>query len=343
MQRCFDPAFIRIRICELQQLLGPPSCPTRIGNIELYRGQHQANAHYVVSICLFRLNLCIVAFDYLSQNMQELSLTDPNLLDQIQLPSGSRGVGTRPLGGGGPVTPYGSLTPSDVSLIAASEPPLGWDRDQDILSSPFSPRSSLSGRFTPTFGRRTPTETLSPSPGTSAKIKGIMNNFQDSSGNKEKARRLEQLRSGKFGKSKSGSKKWNPTTVGSSMKQKEEIGQSQGTVSSGIVAMKKSWESGGISPRQVEQPDKPANQQSGFGDVMKRFKQLEGSEKKEVDVKAEKAKKLSQMTAAFEQPKYGRGQSRSAQKSPRSAQKSPSINSASDQIRGKAAIFEQKK
>eukprot|EP01024_Parvocaulis_polyphysoides_P018644 TRINITY_DN1826_c1_g1_i3.p2 TRINITY_DN1826_c1_g1~~TRINITY_DN1826_c1_g1_i3.p2 ORF type:complete len:145 (+),score=14.60 TRINITY_DN1826_c1_g1_i3:52-486(+) len=110
----------------------------------------------------------------MSQKMQELSLTDPNVLDQIKLPARQGGVGSRPLGGvNGPVTPSGSLTPSEVSLIAASEPPLAWDREQDLMLSPFSPRSQLSGRFTPTFGNRPSDPQLSPSPGTSSKVKGI--------------------------------------------------------------------------------------------------------------------------------------------------------------------------
>eukprot|EP01024_Parvocaulis_polyphysoides_P018642 TRINITY_DN1826_c1_g1_i1.p1 TRINITY_DN1826_c1_g1~~TRINITY_DN1826_c1_g1_i1.p1 ORF type:complete len:279 (+),score=51.91 TRINITY_DN1826_c1_g1_i1:52-888(+) len=278
----------------------------------------------------------------MSQKMQELSLTDPNVLDQIKLPARQGGVGSRPLGGvNGPVTPSGSLTPSEVSLIAASEPPLAWDREQDLMLSPFSPRSQLSGRFTPTFGNRPSDPQLSPSPGTSSKVKGIMSNYIDQSNKKEKARRLEQLRSGKFGKSKSSSKKWSPPTasqlkVESSQVKDDPTNSQQKLPASGVGAMKQSWEKGGISPRQLEKPEEPAKQEGGFGDVMKRFKQLEGSEKPQADIKAQKAKKLQQMTAAFEQPQ-GRGQSTTGNKS-----KSTNVV-ASEMIRGKAALFEKKK
>eukprot|EP01025_Chloroclados_australasicus_P018467 TRINITY_DN1970_c0_g2_i1.p1 TRINITY_DN1970_c0_g2~~TRINITY_DN1970_c0_g2_i1.p1 ORF type:complete len:360 (-),score=70.01 TRINITY_DN1970_c0_g2_i1:1832-2911(-) len=292
---------------------------------------------------------------------QKLSISQPDIVSMTPDPSPA----VRPM------SPTSSIAKSEYSAVAASEPPLPRDRaeDDDEAMAPTTPRSNTSGRITPvkqsaladrflaaasngSFKERQSND--SKDSASSAQVKNLASTFgTDSAAQQEKQRKLDQLRGGKF---KTVSKKWSPTGSQSAKMQRVEEESSESKDKGGVEAehvssvsaMKKNWELGKAATFNDRQSFNKANEkpkaQGGFGDLMNRFKVIEGTEKSDSQKVREHRAAITSKAAMFETnvkkpagkpiPKPG------TKHTP--AKNTDASEPAPNSIRGRAAMFEKK-
>eukprot|EP01024_Parvocaulis_polyphysoides_P006887 TRINITY_DN12014_c0_g1_i4.p1 TRINITY_DN12014_c0_g1~~TRINITY_DN12014_c0_g1_i4.p1 ORF type:complete len:447 (+),score=97.12 TRINITY_DN12014_c0_g1_i4:160-1341(+) len=231
--------------------------------------------------------------------------------------------------------------------------------------APSTPRSNASGRLTPN-GRNTPTNKqqsavaariAAASAGANNKeaapsqVKKLASSLTtDTTAQQEKQRKLEQLRGGSF---KTASKKWTPPGANKvkiaedakSVDKNENKEAAQEDCNS-VSAMKKNWELGksknASSNGKDAAPKKDDDKkEGGFGDLMKRFKVIEGSEKSEVQKTKETRQGISSKAAMFE-TSVKKPSSKKLGVKPGAPKLGDAEEPRSNSIKGRAAMFEKK-
>eukprot|EP01025_Chloroclados_australasicus_P003605 TRINITY_DN1085_c0_g1_i2.p1 TRINITY_DN1085_c0_g1~~TRINITY_DN1085_c0_g1_i2.p1 ORF type:complete len:360 (+),score=52.60 TRINITY_DN1085_c0_g1_i2:136-1215(+) len=197
-----------------------------------------------------------------------------------------------------------------------------------------------------------------------SQVKNLASSFTtDTAAKLEKQRKLDQLRGGSF-KTSGNSKKWSPpaaakikttSDLSSDTKPSEE-----GAENDSVLQRRKNWEvlrNATFENKQVTYKKDSVEQQGegeekGFGDLMKRFKVIEGSEKSEQQKNKENRQGISSKAAMFEtsvkktSSKALLGQSTSKKSlggSLKTAENTGAENAAprSNSIRERAAMFQR--